>query len=238
MLNISVESTNPTKKKTSVLCGFVLEKTNQVIGLGKTDSKIDQAIRESINEMEGKFGKISIINTLGKIPAKRILLAGLGQKEKINNDSFRFVAGKIAKEVRERNLSDFTIIVPNSSVYEPSLSVSQIVEGCKLSLYAFDEYKKTKAKKSPNLAILVSKSSQVLKTAKSAEKISDGVIFTKSLANLPPNVCTPEMLAKYAKKLSTKTKIRCKIFTKSELKKNGFGGITAVGQGSKNEPRL
>ena len=238
MLNISVESTNPTKKKTSVLCGFVLEKTNQVIGLGKTDSKIDQAIRESINEMEGKFGKISIINTLGKIPAKRILLAGLGQKEKINNDSFRFVAGKIAKEVRERNLSDFAIIVPNSSVYEPSLSVSQIVEGCKLSLYAFDEYKKTKAKKSPNLAILVSKSSQVLKTAKSAEKISDGVIFTKSLANLPPNVCTPEMLAKYAKKLSTKTKIRCKIFTKSELKKNGFGGITAVGQGSKNEPRL
>ncbi|MDX1533434.1 MAG: leucyl aminopeptidase, partial [Nitrosopumilaceae archaeon] len=183
-------------------------------------------------------GKISIINTLGKIPAKRILLAGLGQKEKINNDSFRFVAGKIAKEVRERNLSDFAIIVPNSSVYEPSLSVSQIVEGCKLSLYAFDEYKKTKAKKSPNLAILVSKSSQVLKTAKSAEKISDGVIFTKSLANLPPNVCTPEMLAKYAKKLSTKTKIRCKIFTKSELKKNGFGGITAVGQGSKNEPRL
>ncbi len=238
MLNISVESTDSGKKKTAVLCGFVLEKTNQVIGLGKIDSKIDQAIKESINEMEGKFGKIAIVNTLGKIPAKRILLAGLGQKEKINNDSFRFVAGKIAKEVRERNLSDFAIIVPNSSVCEPSLSVSQIVEGCKLSLYAFDEYKKTKTKKSPNLAILVSKASQVLKIAKSAEKISDGVIFTKSLANLPPNVCTPDMLAKYAKKLSTKTKIRCKIFSKSELKKNGFGGITAVGQGSKNEPRL
>ena len=32
--------------------------------------------------------------------------------------------------------------------------------------------------------------------------------------------------------------MKCKIFKKIELKQKGFGGITAVGQGSKNEPRL
>ena len=32
--------------------------------------------------------------------------------------------------------------------------------------------------------------------------------------------------------------MKCKIISKPELKKKGFGGITAVGQGSKNEPKL
>ncbi len=237
-MKITVDSTNPRKKRTAVLCGFVLEKTNQVIGLGKIDSKIDQAVKESIGEMEGKFGKISIINTLNKIPAKRILLAGLGDKEKITNDSIRFVSGKISQKIRDMNLGDFTIITPNSSVCEPISAVSQIVEGVNLSLYSFDEFKKAKAKKSPNLTILISKSPKIIKVVQSASKISDGVIFTKSLANLPPNECAPDTLGRIAKKLCSKTKLRCKVLGKSELKKKGFGGITAVGQGSKNEPRL
>ena len=105
-------------------------------------------------------------------------------------------------------------------------------------MYSFDEFKKKKARKSPNLTILASKSPKIIKAVQSAEKIADGAIFTKSLANLPPNECTPNTLGNFARKLCAKTKLRCKILTKSELKKKGFGGISAVGQGSKNEPRL
>jgi leucyl aminopeptidase len=35
-----------------------------------------------------------------------------------------------------------------------------------------------------------------------------------------------------------KNKMKCTIISKNELKKKGFGGISAVGQGSKNEPKL
>ena len=237
-MKIIAESTKASKKKTSMLCMFVLEKSNQVLGLGNVDSKIEHAIKESIQEIEGKMGKLSIINTLGKMPAKRILLAGLGKKEEISNDTMRFVTGKVARKARELNLSDFSIIVPNSSVNETISSVTQIVEGVKLSLYAFDEFKKKKERKSPDLSILVSKTPKITKAIQMSEKISDGVIFTKSLANLPPNECSPMTLAGFAKKLSLKNKLKCTIIGKSELKKKGFGGITAVGQGSKNEPKL
>jgi leucyl aminopeptidase len=237
-MKIRIESTKTPKKRTSVLCTFVLEKSNQVTGLGKLDSKIENAVKESIHEMEGKIGKISIINTLDKIPAKRILLAGLGEKDKITNDTIRFVTGKIAQRARELNLSDFSIVVPNSSVNEPISSVTQIVEGAKLSLYSFDKFKKKKEKKSPDLNILVSKTPKIIKAIQHAEKIADGVIFAKSLANLPPNECTPSTLANFAKTISKKNKMKYSIISKSELKKRGFGGITAVGQGSKNEPKL
>ena len=163
---------------------------------------------------------------------------GIGNLAKIAPTATGSVSGKIAQKARELNLGDFSIIVPNSSIFETTSAVSQIVEGAKLSLYSFDEFKKKKAQKSPNLTILASKSPKITKAVQSAEKIAEGVIFTKSLANLPPNECSPNTLGNFAKKLCAKTKLRCKIFRKAELKKKGFGGITAVGQGSKNEPRL
>ena len=55
---------------------------------------------------------------------------------------------------------------------------------------------------------------------------------------MPPNECTPDALARMARKMCARTRLRCRIFGKAELKKGGFGGISAVGQGSKNEPRL
>ena len=237
-MQIKIEDVNPIKKKTSMLCAFILEKSNQNLSFAKFDSKLDSALKQSIKEIENKMGELSIIPTLDNCAPKRILLASLGKKEKITNDTIRFVSGKIAQKARELGVTEFTIIAPKSFVKEPAQSVSQIIEGTKLSLYTFDKFKNKKEKKSPNLSIIVSKSPKILKAAKNAEAISDGVIFTKSIANLPPNQCPPSVLANFAKNLAKKNKMKYRIFGKSELKNKGFGGITAVGQGSKNEPRL
>ena len=107
-----------------------------------------------------------------------------------------------------------------------------------MSLYKFDKFKAEKAEKSPDLTIVVSKSKKISQTIKTSEIIADGAIFTKSIANLPPNECTPSTLAGFAKIMSKKNKMKCNIISKIELKKKGFGGITAVGKGSKNEPKL
>ena len=237
-MQIKIEDVKPLKKKTQMLCTFVLEKSNQNLNFGKLDSKLDGALGQSIKEIETKMGDISVIPTLDKCAPKRILLASLGKKEKISNDTIRFVSGKIAQKARELGLSEFTIVVPKSFVKEQTQSISQIVEGAKLSLYTFDKFRNKKEKKSPNLTIISSRSSKTIKIAKDAEAIADGVIFTKSIANLPPNQCPPSELASFARNLANKNKMKCKIVGKSELKKQGFGGISAVGQGSKNEPRL
>jgi leucyl aminopeptidase len=184
------------------------------------------------------MGKITIVPTNNKTPAKRILLAGIGKKEKITNDTIRFVSGKIAQKARELKLKEFTIIVPPSYVIEPISSTSQITEGCKMALYKFEKFKSKKEGSSPDLSILVSKSNKISKAIKNSEIISDAVIFTKSIANLPPNECSPTTLATFSKSIAKKNKMKCVVFSKNELKKKGFGGIIAVGKGSKNEPNL
>ncbi len=235
-MKIKIESS--TKKKTQILCGFVLENSNKVLGINKFDTKIFAAINQSIKDMEGKFGKLSIIPVPGKNPAQRILLAGLGKKENLTNDTIRLVSGKIAQKARELKLKEFSIITPPSFVTDQVSSVSQIIEGSKIALYKFDKFKTKKVNNSPDLTIIVSKSNKISHTIKTAEIVADGVIFTKSIANLPPNECTPTTLANFAKVISKKNKMKCNIISESELKKKGFGGISAVGQGSKNESKL
>ena len=237
-MKIRIENPNNSKKKTVMLCGFVLEDSDKVLGLENIDSKIIPSIKQSINDMRGIFGKILVIPTTGRTASQRILLAGLGKKENFTNDSIRFVSGKIAQKARELKLKEFSIIVPPSSLIEPISSVSQIVEGCKMSLYKFEKYKSKKENNIPDLTILVSKSEKISKAIKIAEIVSDGAIYTKSIANLPPNECIPATLANFARIISKKNNMKCNIISKNELKKKGFGGIIAVGQGSKNEPKL
>ena len=237
-MKIRIENPNNSKKKTVMLCGFVLEDSDKVLGLENIDSKIIPSIKQSINDMRGIFGKILVIPTTGRTASQRILLAGLGKKENFTNDSIRFVSGKIAQKARELKLKEFSIIVPPSSIIEPISSVSQIVEGCKMSLYKFEKYKSKKENNIPDLTILVSKSEKISKAIKIAEIVSNGAIYTKSIANLPPNECIPATLANFARIISKKNNMKCNTISKNELKKKGFGGITAVGQGSKNEPKL
>ena len=234
-MNIKSES---SVKNTQLLCGFVLENSNKVLGLKKFDSKITSAINQSLKDMEGKLGRFSIIPVPGGKPAQRILLAGIGKKENLTKDTIRNISGKIAQKARELKLKEFSIIAPPSFVIDQISSVSQIIEGSKMALYKFDKFKAEKAEKSPDLTIVVSKSKKISQTIKTSEIIADGAIFTKSIANLPPNECTPSTLADFAKIMSKKNKMKCNIISKLELKKKGFGGITAVGKGSKNEPKL
>ena len=234
-MKIKIESSS--KKKTSLLCGFVFENNAKVLGLPKFDTKTTSIINQTLKDMEGKLGKLSIIPLSEKKPIQRILLAGIGKKEDLTNDTIRFVSGKIAQKARELKLKEFSIISPPGFVNEPVSTISQIIEGTKMALYKFDKFKAEKIESSPNLTIIVSKSTKISKAIKTSEIVANGAIFTKSIANLPPNECTPTTLANFAKTIS-KNKMKCKIISEPELKKKGFGGISAVGQGSKNQPKL
>lgn len=237
-MKIKAESTKPSNKKTSILCTFVLENSNEPLGLGKIHEKIKSSVKESIKEIKGKAGEISIIQTLGITPANKILIAGLGTKSKLTTDVLRNISGKIAQKVRSLGLQEFSIVIPMEFPIDSDASISAIVEGTILSLYSFDKFKKEKKEKSPDLSILVSNSQNAQKIISQAQIIAEGTVFARDTANLPPNECSPSTLASIAKSLSTGNKLRCKIFSKNELKQKKFGGISAVGQGSKNEPKL
>jgi leucyl aminopeptidase len=236
-VRVRTENTEPAKKKTQALCYFVAEKSDMPFGFSKIDQKLSFTVKQACREIKGKLGSISIVHTHGTIPAQRIVIVGLGPKDKITHESIRLASGKIAKKSSELGLDEFCVVL-NNLPPSTKIAANAIVEGSSLSLYSFDKYKKEKKSKHPDLTILVSDSAKISDIIARAQTVSYGVIYTRSIANLPPNECSPAHMAGFAKSLAAKNKVKCTVLSKSELKKKGFGGISAVGQGSKNEPKL
>ncbi len=96
----------------------MLENSNKVLGLPKFDTKTLSSINQSLKDMNGDLGKLTIIPIPGKKQAQRILLAGIGKKENLTQDTIRFVSGKIAQKARELKLKEFSIITPPTFIIE------------------------------------------------------------------------------------------------------------------------
>ncbi|MDC0142383.1 leucyl aminopeptidase [Candidatus Nitrosopelagicus sp.] len=237
-MRIRAESVLSGKKKTEVLCAFCFEDTNAPIGLGKLNKKIDQTILQSVKEINGGKGKISIIHSHKEIPSERVLIAGLGKKSKLTSDVLRDVTGIITKKINELKIREFSIIIPEKTSIDNNQVISSIVEGANLSLYEFDLFKKEKSNNKELDLTLLTSDKNAQKIIKDSIIISDAVKFTRDVANLPPNECPPTKLGEIAKKIANENKMKCTVFSKNEIKSKGLGGVTAVGQGSKNEPKF
>ena len=81
-MNIRSEKTQPLNKKTAALCAFVFEDSKEPLGLPKLPEKLNTTVKQSIKETQGKFESLSIIHTHQFITAEKIIIAGLGKKNK------------------------------------------------------------------------------------------------------------------------------------------------------------
>ena len=256
-VSLRQQGIEPGRKKTQLLCVFAPEGAPDALGLGEIDGVIAKAVRQSVRETGGRLGRISVLNTLGRIPASRILVAGLGGD--VTTDAFRFAAGRAAVAAREIGVPEFSVVVYRSGPCNRFAVAAQIVEGVKMSLFSFDGYKSVKPRKEMQVTLLVSDSIRMRNAVQRAERAADAVNFARGIANLPPNGCTPKILAAMARRLAkgaggakaaspspsrpspvrkTGAAMRCTVISKHELKRQGFGGIEAVGRGSANGPNL
>lgn len=192
---------------------------------------MDTFMKQKVN-----FGQMRSTYTLGMLPADRVLLVGLG--DEAMPDSIRFMVGKIALEARASRVSDFSVALPKGLGAGFLDAISEAVEGAKLSLYSFDKFKSKKQGADPDMNILAEASAENSSALRSAEIVSDGVILARNLANMPPNECAPADLAAAARSVARRDGLKIRTVAGSGLVRGGFGGISAVGQGSRNEPRL
>jgi leucyl aminopeptidase len=71
--------------------------------LADIDRKLGGVISDMISgdDFKGKEGETLLIYTLGKIPAKKILLLGLGKEEDFGANTIRKVIGKAVKQLEK-----------------------------------------------------------------------------------------------------------------------------------------
>ncbi|MBU0665744.1 MAG: leucyl aminopeptidase [Nanoarchaeota archaeon] len=209
-----------------------------------TNTKIQGEINNFISSKNLKPFDVKVINTLGFLPSKNILLVNLGKRCVCNNDSFRKASSVCAKTARSLYCEKLAFLI-HKKFFEKNVFVEvtkAIVEGVILGLYAFDNYKSADKKLKVKELILVVKSKQELleisQSVKKAEKISLVVNYVRELVNFPSQKVTPTYLSNEAKRLLINKKIKITVLEKKELIKQGLNCLIGVSQGGFEEPKL
>ena len=71
-----------------------------------------------------------------------------------------------------------------------------------------------------------------------AQIVADAVYAARDLVNTPPSALSPAGIAQAALDAASDLGIDVEVLDETDLSERGYGGITAVGQGSANPPRL
>ena len=248
MVKISIESVD----NVNIFEGlFVigLDESNKDLNYLKKNTKLMDAlnthkfIHEGHLENIGKFGKNIILYMNDDDKIIKIMLLGIGDGKKLNEDKFRQLGGIISLKSKELNFHNVII----SNFYSSPTNVESIIEGLVLSLYEFNKFKEDRADKSPptfyenySVSIITTDDSNLKNEIEIGKivNICEAVFYARDLANSPPNVIDPNALANSAKTLEKMKNIHVDILNQNQIKDLGMNGIISVGKGSENEPKL
>jgi leucyl aminopeptidase len=169
----------------------------------------------------------------------RTLLAGLGDKEKLEADTIRKAAGAAVKHLLKIGATDIALELGAHAEH-----AGAAVEGALLASYKFVGFGKDPSKKTHSilqrlqLVVRENEVNAARAQAREAEIVANLCNTVRDLGNLPGNLFTPAILAEKARELVRGRKLSLKVWDERDLKRDKFGGILAVGGGSAHPPRL
>ena len=210
--------------------------------LKAVDEKLHGAIAHTIKgkEFEGEWQQFRVISTLDKIPAKNILLLGLGKKEDVTLEILRRAAGLSAKIIRDfcgiteysTTLHDFDI--KGTTKNERAQAVS---EGSVLGAYQYLKYRTVDRAKIKVISQVTLVGDGVHDSVKKGAVLGECANMVRDLVNEPASNLKPADLADEARKLE-KLGVKVTVYDKKAIEKIGLTALLAVNRGSVNEPRF
>jgi leucyl aminopeptidase len=207
------------------------KKVSLAINLKKFTSLFNMPIH--LNDFGGKEGEAVFIY-LPKEKEKRLLLLGLGEKDKLTDEVLRFAYASAVKMCHSKKIKKANIFIPEGDGFlEPSL------EGVALSNYSFDRLRHDVLKENPTVLLeeifIIHKQKEY--DVNRLKKIVAAVFLARDLVNNNADDETPEKIAETAKEMEKlNSSISVEIFDKKMIEKEKMGLLLAVNKGSAKEP--
>ena len=214
---------------------------------GAVDKALDGLIGEVIQkeQFKGKLGSLLSIHTHGKIPARRVLVAGLGPKEEFSIDSIRTVMAAAARAARDSHASTVATILHGAGIgrLSPVRSAQATVEGAVIGTYRFLRFKSQPPETHQISSLIIAETDPVKAEAaqagaKRGRTSGNAVNTARDLVNAPANQITPSYLAEFATSLAIKGSVDIQILERSDCARLGMGSYLAVTDGSTEPPKF
>lgn len=214
---------------------------------GAVDRALGGAITQLISkgEIKGKLKEISIIHTLGKLPADKVAIAGLGKKEELTLDKVRSISAEVCQRLQKLNCKRIATIVHGAGVggIEAEASAQAITEGSLLGLYNFRRHMTKEPEHTDIEEMLIverdeAKLGPLEKGCHRGKVIAEATNMARDMVNEPANYMTPKDMAEVAQKVAKDYSLEVAVLERGDVEKLGMGAFMGVAQGSRQPPKL
>jgi leucyl aminopeptidase len=244
-MQIAIQKGTFPKIKTELLVVSIFEEDSlsKVLEELSDDFAFDEL--EKLGDFKAASGSHQLLYPRTKCGVKRILLNGLGKREKFSLKTLSAVYGKLGIYLKSADFKAAVVCLPNSEELGPDVNSIALVcaRSLETGLWSFENYKskpKTMALKKLSFYAGDKPAKDLLAAISRGAAIGRGVNTARDLGTHPSNTVDPAYLSSTARKYAKASggKLKVKVLNENQLQKIGAGGILAVGQGSVKESQL
>lgn len=227
-----------------LVVGLSHKKSKSSLVIESGDIALDsKKILASLADM-GATGKTDEVIKIPGTDTRLLVFTGLGEHQSTFSDEvLRRAAGAATRSLSGNSAA--TLSLPAKKIS----AVGAIAEGALLGSYIFNKFRVDSlgdhrpSIKSVTVHTAHASDAKAKAAIRRAAIIAEYTAIVRDLVNTPPSHLTPDSFCKFFSDLvkevgGTSAGLKVSVMSETQLKSKGYGGITAVGQGSANPPRL
>lgn len=247
-MKFNLDSTDVIKQDTDCIIIGLCEQSELTPAAKQVDKISKNYLAKLLKQgdFQGKMGQTLFLHSVPHLASPRVLLVGCGKKTALKAREYRKIVMSSVKALNTVKIRHATSFLTELEMEGHDLpwKVKQAANVTAEALYCFDQFKSNKEPKPTlqKISLYVPQNQQHRACEAALQQaicINDGVEFTKNLANLPSNICTPTYIAAEAKKLGQQYKhLTVKILEENAMAKLGMGALLAVSKGSAQPAKL
>ena len=234
-------------KAGAIVVNFFEEMSHPEGDLATVDKALGGAISELINqgEIKGKLHEITVIHSLGKLPAARVVIAGLGKPLELTADKVREVVAELCRLLQQKDIGSIATIAQGAGIAGISVEAATqaVTEGALLGTYSFRKYitKEAEYGEIKQFTIVDADETRLpgLKQGYNLGKtLAEATNQARDMVNEPANHMTPSRMAETAERLAESYGLELNILEREQMQELGMGALLGVAQGSLEPPKF
>ncbi|MDQ6700140.1 MAG: leucyl aminopeptidase [Acidobacteriota bacterium] len=226
------------KLEKAALSGIKTESLILIEFEGKRRPEFSSVLYES-GEIGGKPLEITLLHNPSGFEATRVLLIGAGKAERFHSGELRKLVGAAVRHLKAKSIRNVVAVLDRD--YATPEYVCAAVEGAVLGNFDPDRFKTdpSASKQLDSFSVAVEGGGSGLAEALERGRIlAESQNFARELANEPPNLLNPTILAERARKMAIEHGLECEVLDQDRMKQLGMGALLGVAMGSAEPPAL
>ena len=234
-------------KADAIITGFFEGMETPDGDLLAVDKALDGAISQLISqrEIKGKLNEITIVHSLGKLPAARVAVAGLGKQPELSLDKVRGAVAETCRRLRQKGVNSIATTAQGAGINGITLegAAQAVTEGALLGLYSFRKHITRKDDEQNEIKQLLIVGSDAAKPpleegSNKGKVLAEATNLARDMVNEPANYMTPDHMAEAAAKLAESYGLEAIVLEREQMQELGMGALLGVAQGSQQPPKF